>query len=64
MDIVNLLNDPRLEDAFKYPNCDEQGYAAVLPAIWKNYQYGQTADGVKIISKKSAIMATAFIKTK
>lgn len=23
MDIVNLLNDPRLEDAFKSPNCDE-----------------------------------------
>lgn len=52
--IEQALNDDRLEDAFKTPVCDENGYAEQMPAIWTDYGYGQNQDGVKILTKRSA----------
>jgi hypothetical protein len=51
----DALNDPRLEYSFKSPDCREP---EMLPAIWKDYGYEETADGVKIISAKSAKIAS------
>ena len=56
--VKKLLDDVRLEDAFKPSKCDENGYANQMPVIHSNYGYGLTPDGVKIITKKSAIIAT------
>lgn len=50
---ASVLNDYRLEDAFKEPEFDAEGYSESSPAIWSNYSYGQTSDGVKILSAKS-----------
>lgn len=47
----DAMNDSRLEDAFKSPDCGE---CEKLPTIWKDYGYEQTADGVKVISANSA----------
>ena len=58
--IERALNDNRLEDAFKSPVCDENGYAEQMPAIWADYGYGQTKDGVKILTKRSAKTASTL----
>ena len=56
--LPEALNDERLEDAFKEPECDEHDQAPLLPNIWNSNRYGKTADGVKIISLKSASSAS------
>ena len=58
--VEHALNDDRLEDAFKTPTCDENGYAEQMPVIGTYYGYGQTSDGVKILTKKSAKAASAL----
>lgn len=58
--LPSVLNDERLEDAFKEPQCDDNGYAPTMPCIWNSSSYGQTADGVKILSLKSATVASGL----
>ena len=58
--LPEALNDERLENAFKSPECDEQGYALSMPCIWDSNSYGQTANGVKILSLRSARSASAL----
>lgn len=58
--VEHALNDDRLEDAFKTPTCDENGYAEQMPVIGTCYGYSQTPDGVKIITKKSAKAASTL----
>ena len=53
-----ILNDDRLEDAFKTPVCDEGGYSESIPAIYNDYGYGQYPNGVKILTLKSATLET------
>ena len=49
-----FFNDERLQDAFKEPVTDPEGYCDPIPAIWNDYGYGKDADGVLFISSKSA----------
>lgn len=58
--LPTVLNDERLEDAFKAPQCDDQGYALTMPCIWNSTSYGETAEGVKILSLKSASVASGL----
>ena len=58
--IPEALNDERLENAFKQPEFDEEGYAPNIPGIWNSNSYGKTEDGVKIISLRSARSATGL----
>ncbi|MBR5493344.1 MAG: HD domain-containing protein [Alistipes sp.] len=58
--IEQALNEDRLEDAFKTPICDENGYAEQMPVVWADYGYGQTPDGVKILTKRSAKTASSL----
>lgn len=58
--IEQALNEDRLEDAFKTPICDENGYAELMPVVWADYGYGQTPDGVKILTKRSAKTASSL----
>ncbi|MBQ5701698.1 MAG: HD domain-containing protein [Alistipes sp.] len=58
--VEHALNDDRLEDAFKTPTCDENGYAEQMPVIGTCYGYSQTPDGVKILTKKSAKAASTL----
>lgn len=39
---------------------DDQGYALQLPCIWQSNSYGQTADGIKILSLRSAMSASSL----
>ena len=50
----SILNDERLEDAFKEPIADENGCCESIPAIWNDYGYGKYDDGVLFITLKSA----------
>lgn len=53
--IPKALNDERLEEAFKTPKCDENGYAENIPIIWaSSYKYGVMDDEIKILSYESA----------
>lgn len=52
----DFLNDDRLEDAFKQPVCDQDGYAESIPTIWEDYKYMIDSDGIKIISAPSALI--------
>ena len=58
--LPEALNDERLEDAFKESLCDEQGYSPNMPGVWDSSRYGKTADGVKILSLKSARSASSL----
>ena len=58
--LPEALNDERFEDAFKSPVCDEEGYAPSMPIVWDSNSYGQTTDGVKILSLRSARTASAL----
>ena len=49
-----IFNDELLEDAFKFPELDENGYSDSIPTIWNDYGYGKDEDGVLIITRKSA----------
>lgn len=53
-DCPAFLLDERLEDAFRAPACNEEGYSEPLPTIWKNYSYGEYQDGTLFITLKSA----------
>jgi hypothetical protein len=55
-----VLDSSFLEDAFKVPVCDEQGYSESLPAITSHYRHGETPDGIKILSSRSAIIASSL----
>lgn len=54
----SILKDERLEDAFKVPECDENGYSESIPAIYGSYGYGQYPDGVKFLTLRSASLET------
>lgn len=58
--LPEALNDERLEDAFKSPICDNEGRAPHMPVIGSSYRYGQTPEGVKILSYKSATVASSL----
>lgn len=58
--LPEALNDERLEDAFKEPEYDEKWHAPSMPIIWDSSRYGETADGVKILSLKSARTASSL----
>lgn len=49
-----FFEDERLEDAFKAPVCNEEGYSECIPAIWNDYGYGKYEDGTLFITRKSA----------
>lgn len=55
-----ILNDDRLEDAFKTPECDEEGYSESIPAIYGDYGYGMYPNGVKFLTLKSASLETSL----
>lgn len=55
--LPKALNDERLEDAFKFPICNEEGYAPCMPAIWNSRRHGKTSEGVKVLSLRSALTA-------
>ena len=56
----SVLDSSFLEDAFKGPMYDEQGYSESLPAITSHYRHGETSDGIKILSSRSAIIASSL----
>ena len=58
--IPKTLSDERLEDAFKHPECNAEGYAPSLPVVCDSYSYGKTDNGVKILSSKSASVASGL----
>ena len=60
--VEHALNDDRLEDAFKTPICNKNGYAEQMPVIGTYYGYGQTEDGVKILTKKVQNPLLRFIQ--
>ena len=45
--IPKALNNERLENAFKSPECDEQGYSLSLPAIVDSNIYHNLPNDVK-----------------
>ena len=49
-----FFEDERLQDAFKTPICNEEGYSESIPAIWNEYGYGRYEDGTLIITLRSA----------
>ena len=55
-----LLDDERLEDAFKAAECDEEGYSPNMPCIWDSSSYGVTDNGVKILSLRSASISSGL----
>lgn len=56
-----VLDDPRLENAFKTPAYDEEGRSENMPAISTSYsKYGFTDDCIKIISLPSATICTSL----
>lgn len=58
--IPDALNDERFEDAFKEPTYDEQGYAPNMPCVWDSNSYGLRPDGIKILSLRSASIASSL----
>ena len=53
-----FLCDDRLEDAWKAPECDEEGYSESIPAIYNDYSYDMDDEGIMILSLKSATLET------
>lgn len=49
-----ILQDERLEDAFKISETDEEGYSEEIPIIWKDYGYGKMENGIFVIMKRSS----------
>ena len=56
--LPEALNDERLENAFKSPECDEQGYAPRIPAIVDSNICHNLRDDVKAISYLSATLTS------
>lgn len=54
IDLQRFLQDERLEDAFVTLAANEECDKAPLPAIWKDYSYGEYQDGTLFITLKSA----------
>ena len=50
------LIDDRFEDAFKTPDCDEDGYSESIPSVWGDYRFAEDANGIKIISAAYSAM--------
>lgn len=48
--ISKVLNDGRLEDAFKTPECNENGYAPTIPCFLDSNSFEVKDDDVKILS--------------
>ena len=48
-----FFKDEMLEDAFMEPVTNENGECEPLPAIWNDYGYGESDDGVLFITPKS-----------
>lgn len=55
-----IFKDERLEDAFKTPVCNEEGYSEPLPTIYNDYGYGKDEDGVFLLTSRSASMVTSL----
>lgn len=53
-----FLLDERLEDAWKEPVCDDQGYSEFIPCIYNDYCYTKDDIGTMILSLKSASLET------
>ena len=53
-----ILQDERLEDAFKTPAYDEEGLSEPIPAIWNDYGYGKYEDDTLFITLKSASISS------
>lgn len=49
-----ILQDERLEDAFRISETDTEGYSEVIPIIWRDYGYGKLGNGIIVIMKRSA----------
>lgn len=49
-----VLQNERLEDAFKISEADEEGYSEEIPIIWNNYAYGKMDNGILAIARQSA----------
>lgn len=56
----DVLNIEELEDAFKCPECNDQGEAEPIPVIGKGYGYGQYNDGVCFLSARSASIVSSL----
>ena len=54
----DFLKDVRLEDAFKEPVTDEDGYSEPIPAIFNDYHHTKNEDGVLILSSQGASLVT------
>ena len=55
-----VLDTSYLEDAFKTSQCDERGYTELCPVISSRYSHGETEDGIKVLSLKSAVLASSL----
>ena len=55
-----FAHEDLLEDAFKTPVVDEEGRSESLPTIWNDYSYGETEEGILIITNKSAKIASTL----
>ena len=56
----NLLNDPRLENAFKAPAADADGYCERIPVVGLDYKYFVNEAGIKTLSTKSAMITSSL----
>lgn len=55
-----FAHEDLLEVAFKTPVVDEEGRSESLPTIWNDYSYGETEEGILIITNKSAKIASTL----
>ena len=46
-----VLEDERLEDAFKISETDEEGDSDESPIVWRDYSYGEMENGILVIMK-------------
>lgn len=53
-----FFEDERLEDAFKTPICNEEGYSELIPAIWNDVSYEKDEDGTLFITLKNAYISS------
>lgn len=55
-----LLNDHRLENAFKQPVADAEGYCESIPVVDLYYKYSVTEAGIKTLSLMSAMISSSL----
>ena len=58
LDCPAILQDERLEDAFKTPPVDDEGYSEEIPIIWQDYDYGKMDNGILTIVRRSATFSS------